>query len=181
MVLAASIAVNPAAASIAELFPYTMAVYSFLGMHAFCLVFYFLGFEWFKKRIWAIYLPILGTLSWLTLLWVLATPSTVTTVSDGFLTYLIMPFPFLAYTGVLAFFYMFLVPLFALFRLAGTREGSAKLWTWIGFLGMLLWFICVALMAFVQFVASYMIYLFVLAAFAWIIIMIAWYLTEFKS
>ena len=181
MALAASIYHLPAAASATQLFPYYMAAYSFVGLHAFCLLFYFLGFEWFKERIWAIYLPILGTLSWFVMMWFLATPSTVATISDGALNYLIMPFTFLAYSGFLAFFYMFLVPLLVLFRLSREREGSMKMWTYIGWLGTLLWFLSAVLMAFVQFAAAFMLYIFILAAVAWILMLIAWTLTEFRS
>ncbi|MFX0168645.1 MAG: hypothetical protein ACFE89_04715 [Candidatus Hodarchaeota archaeon] len=181
MSLAASIYNLPAVATAVQLLPYYLGAYTFVGLHAFCLVFYCLDFEWFKKRMWAVYLPILGTLSWLTLLWFLATPVTVQTVSDGVLTYLAMPFYFILYSGLLAFFYMFLVPFLVLYRLAKEREGAAKMWTWIGWLGIFLWFIAALLMALVQFIAPFMLYTFILAAIAWIIIFIAWLLVEFKS
>ena len=141
LVLLAAIYVLPAAASNIELFPYTMAVYTLFGLHAFCLVFYFIDMSWFKKRMWVVYLPILATLSWMAVLWFLTPTSGTVTVSDGFLNYLQMPLYVLSYAGVILFFYIFLVPLWVVFRLTKEREGSKRMWTWIGWFAFLLWFI----------------------------------------
>ncbi len=181
MVIAASIFLLPSSATASDLLPYYLGAYSFVGLHAFCLIFYLFNLPWFKKRIWAVFLPIFGTLSWLTVLWFLATPATVGTISDGFATYIIMPFAVLLYSGILAVLYLLLVPLLVLYRVAQTREGAAKMWTWIGMLGLLLWFIAILLMAFVQFTAPFMLYAFILGALAWIIIFLAWLMIEFRS
>lgn len=168
-------------ATASDLLPYYLAVYSFLGLHAFFLVFYLLDLSWFKERVWAIYLPFLGTISWMALMWFLVTPATVSTVSDGFVNYIVMPFNFLLYTGVLTIFYLFLIPLIVLYRLAKQREGTMKTWTWVGWFGSFLWFIAILLMALVQYTAPYMLYLFILASVAWIIIFIAWFLVTMRS
>ncbi len=177
LVLTAAVYLLPAAATATELFPYNMAIYTLFGLHAFCLVFYFIDMSWFKKRMWLVYLPILATLSWMALLWFVTTPTMVYTVSDGFLNYCVMPMSVLAYAGLILIFYLFLVPLWALFRLTKEREGSMKMWTWIGWFGFLLWFIELVLMAFVQFTAPYMLYILSLAAITWILIFLAWYMT----
>ncbi len=181
MVLTASVYLLPAAATATELFPYYITIYSFVGLHAFCLVFYFIRMPFWKKQKWAAYLPILGTLSWMTLLWFLATPTTIGVVSDGFINYLVMPLEILLYSGVLVVVYMFIVPTWAVLRLVKDREGSKKTWTWIGWFGFLLWFIAVLLMAMVQFTAAYMIYIMLLASLAWIIIFLSWYQTTQRS
>jgi hypothetical protein len=177
LVLLASIYLLPAAATATELFPYTIAVYTLFGLHSFCIVFYFLDFSWFKKRLWVVYLPIAATLSWMGLLWFATTPTTVYTVSDGFINYLVMPMSVLAYAGFIMIFYLFLVPLWVLYRLTKEREGSMKTWTWIGLFGFLLWFIELVLMAFVQFTAPFMLFIFVLVAITWILNFLAWYMT----
>lgn len=114
-------------------------------------------------------------------MWLYVTPTTVGIVSDGFVNYIFMPLNFLLYSAFLTVIYLFLVPTLVLYRLANTREGSMKMWTWIGWIGSLLWFISVLLMALVQYTAPFMIYTFILASVAWIIIFIAWYLTTQRS
>jgi hypothetical protein len=177
IILAASVYLLPATATASELFPYYLAVYSFVGLHAFFLVFYMLDLSWFKERMWLVYLPILATFSWIAIMWFYVTPTTVSTISDGVLNYIVMPFNFLLYSAFLTVIYLFIVPTLVLYRLAQTREGSARMWTWIGWFGSVLWFIAVLLMALVQYTALFMIYIFILASFAWIIMLIAWYLT----
>jgi hypothetical protein len=177
IILAASVYLLPATATASELFPYYLAVYSFVGLHAFFMVFYLLDLSWFKKRMWLVYLPILATFSWIAIMWFYVTPTTVSTISDGVLNYIAMPFDFLLYSAFLTVIYLFIVPTIILFRLAQSREGPMKTWTWIGWLGSVLWFIAVLLMALVQFTAAFMIYTFILASVAWIIILIAWYMT----
>ena len=181
IILAASVYLLPASATASELLPYYLAIYSFVGLHSFFMVFYFLDLSWFKKRMWLVYLPILATFSWIAIMWFYVTPTTVSVVSDGVANYIVMPLNFLLYSAFLAVIYLFLVPTLVLYRLAKTREGSMKMWTWIGWLGSLLWFIAVLLMALVQYTAPFMIYTFILAAFAWIIMLIAWYLTTQRS
>jgi hypothetical protein len=181
MILTASVFVLPAAATAGELLIYYLSVYSFVGLHGFSLVFYFIGVDWFKKRMWAAYLPILGTLSWFVFMWFTVTPATVTIVSDGALNYISMPFSFLLYSAILTVIYLFLVPLWSVFRLTKRREGSMKTWTWIAWFGFLLWFIAVLLMAMVQYTVAFMIYIFILASFAWILIFLGWYMTTQRS
>ncbi len=181
IILAASVYLLPASATANELFPYYLAVYSFVGLHAFFLVFYLLDLSWFKKRMWLVYLPILATFSWIAIMWFYVTPTTVSVVSDGVVNYIAMPLNFLLYSAFLTVIYLFLVPTLTLYRLAKTREGSMKMWTWIGWLGSLLWFIAVLLMALVQYTAPFMIYTFILASIAWIIMLIAWFLTTQRS
>lgn len=171
----------PSTATADQLLPYYLGSWSFVGFHAFFLVFYLLGLDWFKERKWAIYLPILGTLSYFAILWIFTTPATVSTISDGALNWLIMPLPVYAYGGFLAIFYLLLVPLIVLFRVAKTREGTMKMFTWIGFLGLVLWFIAVVLIALVQYTAPFMPIVLGLAALAWIIIFLSWFYIERAS
>lgn len=169
MVLVASIYQLPAAATVSQLFPYYLGAWSFIGLHGFFLVFYLLGSAYFKKRVWAIFLPVLGTFSYLVLVWILPTPSTVTLVSDGLLNYVAMPTTLVAYAGSLAIIYMLLIPFIVAYMLGKKRKGAAKRWSWMVWFSYFLWFIAALMFALIQYTATYALYAFALAAFAWIL------------
>lgn len=178
LILAISINQVPALATNDQLLPYYLGAWSCVALHGFFLVFYMVGFKWLKERKWAVYLPIIGTISFLAILWIFATPSTTVVISDGIINWLIMPLVVYAYGGFLAIFYMFLVPLIIVLRLNKTREGAVKMWNWIGWFGLFLWFIAAILMALVQYVAPFMLIALGLAAIAWIIVFISWIFLE---
>ncbi len=175
MVIAISIYVLPAAATVDQLLPTYLGAWSFIGLHSFFFVMYMLGLPFFKKRIWAIFLPIIGTLSFLALVWILPTPATVTIVTDGVTNFLAMPFTLVAYGGFLAIFYLLLIPLIVLYRIAQARQGIAKTWTWIAMIGQTLWFIGLILMALVQYTAPYMLFIYGLIIVAGILIILSIY------
>lgn len=175
MVIAISIYVLPAAATVDQLLPTYLGAWSFIGLHSFFLVMYMIGLPFFKKRIWAIFLPIIGTLSFLALVWILPTPATVTIVTDGVTNFLAMPFTLVAYGGFLAIFYLLLIPLIVLYRIAQARQGMVKTWTWIAMLGQTLWFIGLILMALVQYTAPYMLFIYGLIIVAGILIILSIY------
>ncbi len=164
----------PAAATVDELLPYSLGAWTCISFHAFFLLFYVLGFKWLRARAWIVFLPIIGTITFLTVLWVFATPANMTIVSDGVINWLAMPFVVYAYGGFLAIFYMLLAPLLVTYRVTKTQEGAQRMGNWIAWIGLLLWFIAAILMALVLYVASFMLMVLGLAALAWAIVFIGW-------
>jgi hypothetical protein len=181
MTLLVSIYQLPAAATVTQLLPYYLGAWSFIGLHGFFMVFFLLGTAYFQKRVWAIFLPVLGTLSYLLLVWVLPTPSTVTLVSDGVLNYVGMPMTLIAYAGILAIIYMLLIPFIAIYGIAKKQKGAAKGWAWSCWVSYFLWFIAALLFALAPYTASYALYAFALAAIAWILISISYVFYERAS
>jgi hypothetical protein len=178
MLLAVSQVLLPAAATADQLFPYYLGAWSFVGLHAFFLVFFLLGTEYFRKRVWAIFLPALGTLSYLAAVWVVATPSTVGLVSDGVLNYLAWPLALLAYAGVLVVLYMVVLPIYVAYTLAKQRRGPQKLWTWLVWVGYLVWVIAATLFAAIQYTYSLGLVPLGLAGGAWVFILVSYCLLD---
>ncbi len=166
----------PAAATADQLFPYYIGAWTCVGLHAFFLLFYVVGFEWFRKRVWAAFLPLLGTISFMVVLWVFATPATSIVVSDGVMNWLALPLIVVGYGGFLAIFYMLLIPLIRVYSVTKTQTGLLKQANWFAWIGLLLWFIAAIMMALVQYTAPYMSIALALAALAWLIMLIAWFL-----
>lgn len=175
MVIAISMYTLPAAATVDQLLPTYLAGWSFIGLHSLFLVIYFLGIPFFKRRIWAIFLPIIGTISYLALVWILPTPATVTLVSDGVINFIAMPFTLVAYAGILAVIYFLVIPLYALYKVAQSRQGMAKTWTWIAMLAEVLWFTGLILMALVEYTALYMLFIYGILIVAAILILLSIY------
>ncbi len=96
-------------------------------------------------------------------------------ISDGVFNWLVMPLVVYAYGGFLAIFYLLLVPLIAVIDIVKTREGAKKTWTWVGWFGLLLWFITVVLMALVQFIAPFMLIVLGIVVVAWVLIFLSWF------
>ena len=181
LVLAISIYVLPAAATVDQLLPTYLGAWSFIGLHSYFFVMYMLGLPFFKKRIWAIFLPLVGTISFLALVWILPTAATVTIVSDGVVNFLAMPFTLVAYGGFLAIFYLLLIPLIVLYRIAQSRQGMAKTWTWIAMIGQTLWFIGLILLALIQYTAPFILFTYGLIIVAGILIILSIYFVIVSS
>jgi hypothetical protein len=181
LLLAISMVQLPAAAPVDQLLPYYLGAWSFVGLHAFCMVFALLRGEYFQKRVWAIVLPVLGTLSYLALVWMLATPSTVGLVFDGVLNYVAMPLVLLASAGVLLVLYILVIPLFAFYALAKQLKGAQKQWTLSVWFGFLVWAIAALLFVAVQFAAFLGLVALGLAAFAWVFVLVSAYLLDRQS
>jgi hypothetical protein len=175
LILAIMVYQLPATATTVQLVPYYLGAWSCVALHGFFVVFYGMSFEWFHRRKWTVYLPILGTISFLSVLWIFTTPATTIVVFDGAMNWLAMPVIVYAYGGILAIFYMFLVPLIATYQLNKTSEGAVKMWNWITWLGSFLWFIAAIMMALVLYLAPYMLIGLGLAAIAWILLLIGWF------
>jgi len=178
MLLAVSMYQLPAAATKDLLFPYYLGAWSFVGLHAFFLVYFLLGTEYFRKRVWAIFLPVLGTLSYLAAVWILATPATVGLVSDSVLNYLAWPLALLVYAGVLVALYMLVLPIYVAYTLAKQRRGPQKLWTWLVWVGYLVWVIAAMLFAAIQYTYALGLVALGLGAFAWIFILVSYYILD---
>ena len=166
----------PAAASVDELLPYSLGAWTCVSFHAFFLLFYVLGFKWLRERVWVAFLPVIGTISFVTVLWVFTTPATTTIVSDGVVNWLAMPFIVVVYGGFLAVFYMFLAPLLVTYRITKTQTGTRRMGNWIAWIGLFLWFIAAILMALILYVSSFILLITGLAALAWAIVFIGWLL-----
>jgi hypothetical protein len=178
LLLAISQYLLPATATVVELFPYYLGAWSFVGLHAFFLVFFLLGTEYFAKRVWAIFLPVLGTLSYLVCLWILATPGTVVPVTDGVLNYLGWPLVLLVYAGVLVALYMVVLPIYVTYTLAKQRRGPQKLWTWLVWVAYLVWVIAAMLFAAIQFTYALGLLALGLGGLAWVLILVTYYLLD---
>ena len=166
----------PAAASVDELLPYSLGAWTCVSFHAFFLVFYVFGLKWLRERLWVAILPLIGTISFVTVIWVFTTPATTTIVSDGIVNWLAMPFIVVAYGGFLAVFYMFLAPLLVTYWITKTQTGTQRLGNWIAWIGLFLWFIAAILMALILYVPSFILLTIGLAALAWAIVFIGWLL-----
>ncbi|MFX1342917.1 MAG: hypothetical protein ACFFAL_09520 [Promethearchaeota archaeon] len=181
LVLAISIYVLPAAATLDQLLPTYLGAWSFIGLHSFFFVMYILGLPFFKRRIWTIFLSLVGTISFLALVWILPLVTPATIVSDGVANFLAMPFTLVAYGGFLAIFYLLLIPLIVLYRIAQARQGMAKTWTWIAMIGQTLWFIGLILLALVQYTAPFILFTYGLIIIAGILIILSIYFVIVSS
>lgn len=164
----------PATSTADQLLPYYLGAWTAVSMYGFFLVYYCLDFEFFKERRWLMYLPFVGTISFITVLWVFTTPSSTIVVSDGIMNWLAMPFVVYAYGGFLAIFYFFLVPLYTTYKVTQDPQVTWKIWSWLAMLGVFFWFIAALMMALVLYLAPYMLIALGLAAIAWLIELIAW-------
>lgn len=167
----------PAAATLDQLLPYALGAWTCVAFHAFFLLFYLLGFKWLRARVWVAFLPIIGTISFIAILWLFATPANTFVVSDGVMNWLAMPLIVVGYGGFLAIFYMLLVPLIVTYRVTKDQTGNLRMGNWIGWIGLLLWFIAAIMMALVQYLAPYMLLILGLMTIAWAIVFIGWLLS----
>ncbi|MFX1509304.1 MAG: hypothetical protein ACFFBR_03265 [Promethearchaeota archaeon] len=164
----------PAVATVSELLPYSLGAWTCVSLHAFFLLYYVLGFRWLQKRVWLAILPVIGTMGFVTILWIYATPANMILVFDGVMNWLAMPSIIVGVGGVLAIFYMFLAPTFAVYQVTKSQEGMVKMGNWISWIGLFLWFIAALLMALVLYVAPYMLFVIALATVAYILVFIGW-------
>ncbi len=180
LMLALSMFLLPAAATVSQLLPYYQWMWSFVGLHGFFLV-YYLYWRSFKERLWLNILPVLGTLSYLAVVWVLVNPLNAFVISDGALNYVVMPLILIAYGGVLAIIYIFLVPFYYAVTEYKDRVGSVRFWSWMSWLALFLWFIGAILIALVQYTVFYILYILGLVAFAWFLGLIAMVMFQVTS
>ena len=162
----------PALATVEQMLLYNQLIWAFFGLHAFFLWFYF-WWQWFNDQKWRMIIPIIFTGIFLVLAFILPTPLTTYTVSDGVANYLVMPLALVTYGGSLTVWYLLLVPLISSYTLANKREGKDKTWTWVSLFGFVLWAVAVMLMAMVGFLPSSMLIAFGLSLFAWLLLFIA--------
>jgi hypothetical protein len=172
LTLALSMFLLPAAATVSQLLPYYQCMWTFVGLHGFFLV-YYLYWRSFKERLWLNILPILGTISYLTVVWVLVNPLIAFVVSDGVLNYVVMPLTLIAYGGILAIIYIFLIPFYYALTEYKIRVGAVRFWSWMSWLCLFLWFIGALMVALVQYTVFYMLYILGLITFAWFLGFIA--------
>ena len=177
LVLALSIALLPASATIEQLLPYYQWVWALFGVHAFFGLYFIIYSNYWKileEKLWINIPPILGTLSFLILVVLLPNTLTAVIVSDGILNYVAMPLTLVVYGGLLALFYMFLIPIYVIvFVVSKTWDDSMRIWGWLTLLSTILWFITSILVALVQYTAPYMLWIFGLAAITWIIFFVS--------
>jgi hypothetical protein len=145
----------PATATADQLMPYFMALWSCYAIYGFLAVFYTLSTEFFEAPLWLRYLLLLGTISFLALIWLLATPTTVFLVFDGTMNWLAMPLALLAYGGVLWVIYLLFFPFFLTYRVNQHRQHPIKTGNWLVWFGGLLVDIGALLIALVLFLAPY--------------------------
>jgi len=170
VVFAISLAILPASASVSELLIFYQVIWGFAGLHGFCIILYSLGARFLRERTLLFVLIVLGGVAYVVLLFLLPSPLTAITVSDGVLNYVAMPLVLVAYAAVLGVIYMFLVPLLVAIRITRKTEGNAKRGIWIGWIGIVLSFVASILISAVQFTAPFILYSFVLVAVAWLVI-----------
>ncbi len=144
----------PATATADQLFPYFMALWSCYALYAFYAIFYVFSADYFQRWLWLRYLFLIGTISFLALLWFLATPATTFVVFDGVMNWLAMPLAMVAYGGVLWFFYLVLFPFLLVYQVNKQRTHPIRTGNCLVFLGGLLLDIGALLIALVLFLAS---------------------------
>jgi hypothetical protein len=145
----------PAAATADQLMPYFMALWSCYALYGFFAIFSSLSTEFFQPKLWLRYLLLIGTISFLALLWLLATPTTIFLVFDGSMNWLAMPLTLLLYGGILWIIYLPLISFFITYRINQHRQHPIKTGNWLIFLGGLLFDIGALLLALVLFLAPY--------------------------
>ncbi len=145
----------PAAATADQLLPYFMALWSCYAVYGFFAIFTSLSTDFLKAPIWLRYLFLIGTISFLALLWFLVTPATIFLVFDGAMNWLAMPLVLLAYGGFLWFIYLLLFPFFLTYRVNKTRQHPIKTGNWIVWVGGVIVDIGALLIALVLFLAPY--------------------------
>ena len=159
----------PAAATTDQLMPYFMALWSCYALYGFFAVFYLLSTKFFQPPLWFRYLLLIGTISFLALLWLLATPATIFLVFDGTMNWLAMPLILLAYGAILWIIYMLFFPFFITYRINQHRQHPIKTGNWLVWLGGLVIDISALLLALVLFLAPYAPIALILAAIGMII------------
>ena len=152
----------PATATVDQILPYTLGIWSTVSLYALFSVYYWFTFDYFAKRRWLMYLFFIGTIGFLAMVWFFATPATMTIVSDGIMNWLVMPFIVVAAGGILAIIYFFLMDFIAMYQLNKTREGRIWLGNWIVFIGGLLVNLSLVLMALMQYLAPFLLIVFAL-------------------
>jgi len=172
LVFAISIVVLPANASVVELLPFYLVIWGFAGLHGFFIILFCLGARFLRARKWLFLLIVLGGAVYVVLLFLLPNLISAFTVSDGWLNYVVMPLVLVMYSIFLGVIYMFLVPLFVGFQMAKKTEGPTKRGIWIGWLGLFLSFLGAILISAVQFTVAFVLYVFILVAVAWILIIL---------
>ncbi len=145
----------PAAATADQLMPYFMALWSCYAIYGFFAVFYSLSSDFLKGPLWLRYLLLIGTISFLAILWLLVTPATVLLVFDGAMNWLAMPLIPLAYGGLLWVIYLLFFPFLLTYRVNQHRQHPIKTGNWLAFFGGLLVDIGALLIALVFFLAPY--------------------------
>jgi hypothetical protein len=162
----------PATATADQLFPYFLALWSCYALYAFFCAFYVLSTDYFQLPLWLHYLLLIGTISFLALLWFLTTPTTVFLVFDGTMNWLAMPLIIVAYGGILAIFYVFLLPFWLTYQINKQRTGAIKMGNWLIWFGGFLVDLGAIMLALVLFLAPYTLIALSLAALGMIIVLI---------
>lgn len=169
LVFAISMAVLPATAGVVELLPFYLVIWGFAGLNGFFIILFCLGARFLNERKWLLLLIVLGGAVYVVLLFLLPTPFTVFTVSDGWLNYIAMPLVLVMYAFFLGTIYMCLIPLYVSIQLNNRMEGSAKRGLWIGWIGLFLSFLGAVLISAVQFTVAFILFVFALVAIAWVL------------
>ncbi|MFX1565690.1 MAG: hypothetical protein ACFFCH_06855 [Promethearchaeota archaeon] len=164
----------PAVSTAEQLLPYYLGAWMAVSMFGFFIIFHQFDSKIYNEQRWLMYLPFIGTLSFLVILWIITTPTSVILVSDGVMTWLSMPPIVMGYGGVLALFYFVLVPFYTVYKVNQVPENPFKTWNWLALVGLILWFIAAMMMVLVLYLAAYMLMALTLAAIAIIIELIAW-------
>ncbi len=153
---AAMIYLLPATATATQLLPYYLAAWSSVALYGFFLVNLVFTLPWFKEKHWMRYLFLIATVSFLVVLWFFTTPAASAVVSDGVMNWLAMPLVVVAYGGILAIIYFFIVPFYHVYRVTKPQTGALRTANWIAWFGMFLWHIAAMCMALVAFLALLM-------------------------
>jgi hypothetical protein len=164
----------PAVATAEQLLPYYLGAWMTVSLFGFFIIFHQFDSKIYNEQRWLMYLPFIGTLSFIVILWVFTTPASVVPVSDGFMTWLSMPLIVIGYGGVLALFYFVLVPFYTVYKVNQVPENPFKMWNWLAILGLILWFIAAMMMVLVLYLAPYMLIALTLAVVGILIELIAW-------
>lgn len=145
----------PATATTDQLLPYFMALWSCYALYGFFAIFSVLSADQFQGRLWLRYLFLLGTISFLALLWLLATPASIFLVFDGAMNWLAMPLILIAYGGILWIVYLVLFPFLLVYQVNKQRTHPIKTTNWLYWFAGLLVDIGALLIALVFFLAPY--------------------------
>lgn len=156
-ILAAMIYLLPAVATADQLLPYYLGAWSCVALYGFFLVFFAFSSKSISAPVWIKYLFLIGTISFLTVLWFFTTPAAVFIVSDGILTWLAMPWVVVIYGALLAVLYLLIIPFIHSYRVISKQEGNMRTGNLIAYFGILLWTISAMGMTFVFFLAPFMV------------------------
>ncbi|MFX0168644.1 MAG: hypothetical protein ACFE89_04710 [Candidatus Hodarchaeota archaeon] len=148
----------PATATADQLLPYYLGAWSCVALYAFFGIFLMFSVKALQLPQWFKYLFLIGTISFLVVLWLFTTSGTTTVVSDGVMHWLAMPLVVVTYGGVLAIIYMFIIPFIHTYRVTKEQGGSLKTGNWLAWFGLFLWDISAMCMAVVFFAAPIMPY-----------------------